>query len=760
MAEPVPAQTQRRLTRLDRAAQTFLAAGLVLGLSDFAAAAARGPVQWWALPADLVLAVAASLAVGTLAVGCCIAARIARERLTPHLAALDVLAVIALALPLALPLPALLVATRGAPPLLATGILIATAVGTGAAAWVAGRTVGSPPEWALGALLASSLFHHVADATRLLERLESGSSLFGFAVVAGATSSVVLAIAIATLLRALDGRAVAPWSKRIALGLGVAAVVLTPALLPVQYSVHRRAALLGATVLLALGLVRRPRLPRRLALALAASALCGVLLLPHLVTPLSATLWSLANRVALGREIASATGMFERGFAELRQELLKLPEAGRGAEADVLATEWNRQDHGLPVDASAMNVLLITIDSLRYDRVGYSGHAPAGITPNLDRMAASAVRFHRCYAQGARTSLSLPTLHWSRLPKDMAFVSVLCAEDMQAYLADELPPGTPVRLILEAPDPTVPEPSLAALFGQRGAATVAVPNDGFGRLLHPRLGFTRGFDEVVYPPEEVTGDALTNAEITDEQTATAAIGALRRVAGRRFFMWVHLFDPHMPNRDREEVPLRGYDGDVMYSDLQVGRLLATLTELRLQDRTVVVVTADHGEGVGDHQELDHGLNVFEESVRIPLLVAVPGLPAADVEKEVGLIDVPPTLLALAQIPIPASMQGFSLVPLLHGEAMERPPVTFETYQTIAGTGRHSVHVVGAVSEHLKVVLDLRTRAIAAFDLDTDPGEITGVLSQDKADRVRALAAWLLGWYGEASERDEGCTPGQ
>lgn len=719
-------------------------AGVGLGLADFGASSASASPQWLALPAGVALASTLALAAVGVLVAVARICRSASPLLTRPVArrAVDAITAGALALPLLMTLPVLLTPRAGG------GVLPLALVGGGslltiALALVASRAIGDRAAWAAGAVLAYALAQRATSSVRLFERIDSAATPFAVVSVAAALASVALAWAVARLLRALGGHPPRVPLAVAAAVAGIAVAAAVPWALPVQYAEPRRVALAGALVLLLLGAVPLAgALPWRATATGAAAAVLGVGAVTLLVRPLTPLQWTLTDRMALTRELLATTGLLSRSHEALLAELRAMPAYAEGRDARGRPTP-----HAAPRPPARgdLNVLLITVDALRWDHLGSSGRARLPATPNMDRIAARGARFQRAYAQGAWTCLSVPALMWSEPPRDLRFRQVLLDPELHSYLPGELPPGTTVRGMLLAPEVDWPAPTLAERLDAAGLATVAITNDGFNRLLHPRFGFTRGFRHIPYPPERILGDGRTNKVLDDARTGDLALAELRAISDRRFFAWIHLFEPHLPVTDHPGLPIHGYAGDVMASDREIGRMLDLLDELGLTDRTLIVVSADHGEALGEHMELGHGLSLLEGVVHIPLLMAGPGVPPGDHDETVGLVDVAPTILALLGEPIPPSMRGDDLTPLLRGESVPSRPRTLETWRINPKTGDADIHFAGAVDGDVKVVFDLRAGAVAAFDLRVDPDEEGVAIRPEALVRGRALAAWTLGW---------------
>ena len=252
---------------------------------------------------------------------------------------------------------------------------------------------------------------------------------------------------------------------------------------------------------------------------------------------------------------------------------------------------------------SGCNVLLITIDTLRSDRVGAFG-GPANLTPTLDRLAASGLRFTRAYSSAP---LTLPS-----------HTSILTAVS---------PPVHGIRtnglFRLGANLPTLATVLKAA--GYRTGAFVGA------FVLDARFGLNRGFD--VYDDrygEKHAGGDTDDAERRAEEVIKPATAWILGNTNPKSqipnpFAWVHLYDPHEPYRAPEPYASQHapYDAEVAYTDAMVGRMLADLEAAHRLDRTLVVVAADHGESLGEHGERSHGVFAHEPTLRVPWIMAGP-----------------------------------------------------------------------------------------------------------------------------------------
>jgi arylsulfatase A-like enzyme/Tfp pilus assembly protein PilF len=379
--------------------------------------------------------------------------------------------------------------------------------------------------------------------------------------------------------------------------------------------------------------------------------------------------------------------------------------------------------------AAGPNVLLVTLDTVRADRVGCYG-AVGAETPALDRLAREGVRF-------AQASSPVPLT----LPAHASILSGL------------LPPAHGLRNNGAGAFPAA-RATLATALAGAGYRTAAFVGSF---VLDRRFGLGRGFE--VYDDEIARGTgegASLEAERRGDVVVDRALAWLDGAGkedDRPFFLWVHLYDAHAPYAPPS--PYRGrfagrlYDGEVAFADAQVGRLLAALDRLDLAERTVVAVAADHGEALGAHGELTHGLLLYEPTLRVPLLLRAAGslAPGRVIETPVSLVDLAPTLAGLVgrtlddRKPAPAGLSGRDLsAPLLAGA--EPPPADLyaEThYPEVFGWSR-----LAALRHRDAKYIDAPRPEL--YDLRRDRGEAHDLLAQNAAQgrgfaaRVAALEA--------------------
>jgi arylsulfatase A-like enzyme/Tfp pilus assembly protein PilF len=370
------------------------------------------------------------------------------------------------------------------------------------------------------------------------------------------------------------------------------------------------------------------------------------------------------------------------------------------------------------------NVLLITIDTLRADALGCYG-GPAA-TPNLDRLARDGVRFDFAHAQAV---LTLPS-HTSILTGEYPY-----QHGVRDNTGFRLKAGTP---------------TLATMLHAHGFATGAFVS---GFPLNARFGLDAGFD--VYNDDfgETRGPAdFLMASRNADQTLPPALDWIKAQHGH-WFEWVHLFDPHAPYQppapfDREYAG-RPYYGEVASVDRALGPLFDLL---RAQPRpTLVIVTGDHGEALGDHGEATHGLFAYESTLRIPLIVAqiVPGRaePSRGEVDEIGVrhVDILPTVLDALGMPSPSGLPGRTLLPAAERRA-DAPPRDsyFEAMAPMLNRGWAPLE--GVIVGHDKYI-DLPEPEL--YDLSTDPREQRNVIDEAAdAETRRTLTARLREFHAE------------
>ena len=352
-----------------------------------------------------------------------------------------------------------------------------------------------------------------------------------------------------------------------------------------------------------------------------------------------------------------------------------------------------------PVAAQAAakpNIVLITLDSTRADRIGFLG-SKAKLTPNLDNLARQGMVFEQAYSQAPLTVVSHATILSGTYP--------------QTHRASEF--GN--RLA-----PTLPfVPDLLRARGYRTAAFVGSialdPKNGFAP------GFDRGFAEYnagFHQPER--GQSGTGSiGRPGAQVVARATAWLSRNPQGPFFLWVHLNDPQGSGAS--------YNSAVTAADAAVGKLVAALRASKLYDDALIVIASDHGESLGAHGEDTHGVFLYDETIHVPLLVKLPQNlnPAKRVATRASLVDIAPTVLEIAGVPIPSQMQGQSLLRIAKSNADQPVYSASDFPQRAFGWSALESWRAGKY-------LYIRAPKPELYDLSTDPGATHNLAQTSKA----------------------------
>jgi len=360
------------------------------------------------------------------------------------------------------------------------------------------------------------------------------------------------------------------------------------------------------------------------------------------------------------------------------------------------------------------NIILITLDTVRADRMGFLG-SKQGLTPQLDTLATQGVVFEYAYSQAPITPVSHATILTGTFPQYHGIRN----------FGDRLPPSVPFL------------PDILHAQGYHTGAFVSSiildPKNGFAS------GFERGFD--VYNAgfhRQKTGERReASMQRRGEVTLGYVLEWLGQQHGSPFFLWFHLWDAHDPYNPpepfRSRLPNAPYNGCIAYVDDLVGKLLAYLRSQGLYDNALIAVAADHGESLGDHGELTHSIFLYDATIHVPMLLKLPGNRSASqrVQATASLVDLAPTLLeALGQKPPPA-MQGRSLLPLIGSPHPENRPSL--------ATGDHSERSFGwsaLVSLRTGNQLYVSAPKPELYDLASDPGAKTNIYSSKRVTAVR------------------------
>ena len=286
-------------------------------------------------------------------------------------------------------------------------------------------------------------------------------------------------------------------------------------------------------------------------------------------------------------------------------------------------------------EGNAANVVVITIDTLRADHLGCYGDRSID-TPNLDALARSAARFTHAFTPVPITLPAHTALFTGSFPM---------ATGVHDFSGNKVPASAV---------------TLAKALHDRGYSTAAFLG---AAVLDSRFGLNQGFDTYFdhFDFNRLDETSLDMVKRSGDQVVDNALEWLKANPRQPFFLWVHLYDAHYPYTPPEPYASRyagrPYDGEIAFDDAQVGRLIAFLKDLGVFEKAVLVVTGDHGEGLGEHGEKTHGFFVYNSTLHVPLFIKVPGAAARAIEKEASLVDVMPTVLQALQSAHPAQRPG-------------------------------------------------------------------------------------------------------
>ena len=433
----------------------------------------------------------------------------------------------------------------------------------------------------------------------------------------------------------------------------------------------------------------------------------------------------------------AGTSRWQAPLPELDGRVVGLRLANHGAERILLIEPRITGREPAPVavlhvpprrDPEPLNVIIYLVDTLRTDSLSLYGYERP-TSPHLERMAKRSVVFAEAYAPSSHTVPSVGALFASRVPSDLPRGLAAAAGEL---------------------------PTLAETFRSAGYATAALQTNV---LLRPTYGFDRGFDE--YTVLRHAGPPGPERLYTAEELHREIESWLRNTPPEPFFLYIQSMDVHYPygapapygemyvdpnaelpdevrelleaadpaTRPKIEYFLEKsspdrYDGGVTYTDFYQGKLVDLVAELGLAERTAIVITSDHGEPLGQRDAFSHGESLYEEVVRIPLVLGLPQLSGRiDVAQPVSLVDLGPTLLGLAGAPVPATFRGRNLLatPGRSGDAAVAGDLTtVADQQTRAWYLREGRWKLIATRESTEL-----------YDLEADPAETTDISSRHR-----------------------------
>ena len=377
------------------------------------------------------------------------------------------------------------------------------------------------------------------------------------------------------------------------------------------------------------------------------------------------------------------------------------------------------------------NVVVITIDTLRADHLGCYGYQQIR-TPNIDSLATDGVRFERAYTPVPVTLPAHTVLFTGTYP---------LLSGIHDFSANKLGPT---------------QPTLASVLKEQGYTTGAVIGSA---VLDSRFGLNRGFDFYYdhFDFNRLQESNLDEMERPGNVVADTALDWLAKHDGKKFFLWMHLYDPHFPYRPpapySEQYKDRPYDGEIAFADAQVGRLICFLKDKGLYQNTVILLTGDHGESLGEHGEKTHGFFIYNATLHIPVIFHLPGQRLVNsVPELVSLADLMPTVLQVLKVDVPSQVQGRNLLPLMTAKKEDESqglyaetflPRLHFNWSELRGLETSNYHFIDAPKPEL-------------YDLTKDPGETQNLYPTKKAvaEEMRARLTTLIRQYSGGQELAE------
>jgi arylsulfatase A-like enzyme len=592
---------------------------------------------------------------------------------------------------------------------------------------------------ALGALAAALAFAVAMlvhrGARRLHRRLGRRAQLnpFGQPTAAALVLALVVAVILAVLSRVLPQLApLLPWRYLLTLGLLALGAHATTHVLARRGSLLPRARvaraavagglLAGAAVVVPLALVRVGADPATKSLAVGSSPPLRLLIDGvRLATDYDGDGFG----TLLGENDCAPHDPYIHRLAR------DLPDNGIDENCDGRDFQMGRipsyrSGQHMPVPEAFLkdwNVLLITIDTVRYDHTnmgGYPDRSGRDTTPNLAKLASRSVSFTFANAPSAGTMASVPAIITSKF-----FHSGLALDEK------DIKKGMPPRLKEE-------NLLISELFKSAGYTTGALLTHEYFNDFGMQQGFDTYDNQLGHKPDPY---GVTSDKLTDH-----ALGWIGEHADQRWFLWTHYLDPHgryvahpgETSYGTTEEDL--YDGELSFTDKHIGRLLDELARLPGAERTIIVLTSDHGDGFNEHGFINHGFALYRELLHVPLIVYVPNIEPRQVDGTVSPLDIVPTLVDLCRLKPPrgAEFEGESLVPQLFYQQDAGARIVFS--ETNAPRPLRAV-----VNSKYKLIYDIKQNVYELYDLTADPWEKKNVWLGDKAafeTMKRYMDDWL------------------
>ena len=381
--------------------------------------------------------------------------------------------------------------------------------------------------------------------------------------------------------------------------------------------------------------------------------------------------------------------------------------------------------------APAPHVIVISIDTCRADYLGCYNPSKA-LTPHIDRFAETATLFGNAVAP---VPLTLPS-HTSMLTGQIPLAHGV--HQNASFVREDLV--------------TLPE-----ILADQGYTTGAI-------ISHLVLGRAFGLDQGfgTYNDRMIEGGAVQGERRGEATSDLASIWLQRNAGAGPMFLLVHYFDPHEPYQAPSEFADRfgpddaqQYAAEIAYVDAAVGKVLETLKKLDIYESSLIIITADHGEMLGDHGERDHGYFLYESAIKVPLIIKLPGQRVARrTDEVVGLIDITPTVCSAVGVDSPPDIQGRDLGPLLRGEGRSGEPRYLYCESMLPKTFYDAHPLLGMVGPRWKYIHSARPEL---YDLASNAQETDNLAAGDPP-QLRELAGRLRTVFAQLAGEDSGAAP--
>lgn len=393
---------------------------------------------------------------------------------------------------------------------------------------------------------------------------------------------------------------------------------------------------------------------------------------------------------------------------------------------------FSRKSFDLGAFSRKYNVLLISIDALRRDHLGIYGYKKHNNSPRIDKWARGKFIFETARSQAPRTLESVPSFLSGLYPSMLYF-------GKEHWFPSLLPKNLMLPEILE----------------KHGYATMVFTLCDY---IDQAAGFFQGFQQ------RVVHHTIARGELHDERSLTLRLEKAidqAKTDKKPFFAWIHYYKVHNPylcSPSKRKVfgssSLDRYDCAINETDVLVGGLIQHIKkDPDLAINTIIILTADHGEAFGEHGSFFHGKNLYEEVLRVPLIVDVPGLKGEKVYQNVGLVDLVPTLLNFIGIKPPKKLNGIDLAPMMTGQKSWDTLNHRILFSELMPDGEFPNNIRAVISGHYKLIYDIGRKIWAFYDLAKDPGERRNIYGVSKNT---AYFRQLMNWFLHTA--DQGHTP--